>query len=37
MSYSSQLHEKVQTDFNDGFAWYEDKLKGLGYEFVADC
>ena len=35
MSYNYWLHEKVQTDFNEGFAWYEDKLEGLGYEFLA--
>jgi ParE toxin of type II toxin-antitoxin system, parDE len=34
MSYRYWLHEKVQTDFKDGFAWYEDKLEGLGYEFL---
>ena len=34
MSYNYWLHEKVQTDFNEGFAWYEDKLEGLGYEFL---
>ncbi len=35
MNYNYWLHEKVQNDFNEGFAWYEDKLKGLGYEFLA--
>ncbi len=35
MSFSYWLHEKVQTDFNEGFAWYENKLPGLGYEFLA--
>lgn len=34
MSYIYWLHEKVQTDFNDGFAWYEERLEGLGYEFL---
>lgn len=35
MTYSYWLHEKVQADFNEGFAWYEDKLPGLGFEFLA--
>lgn len=34
MSYTYWLHEKVQIDFNDGFAWYEERQKGLGYEFL---
>jgi hypothetical protein len=36
MNYNYWLHEKVQTDFNEGFIWYEEKLKGLGNEFLAD-
>ena len=35
MSYAYWLHEKVQIDFNEGFSWYENKLDGLGYEFLA--
>lgn len=34
MSYTYWLHEKIQTDFNEGFAWYENKKKGLGFEFL---
>lgn len=34
MSYTYWLHEKVQEDINDGFAWYEDRLPGLGHEFL---
>ncbi len=34
MRYSYWLHEKVQIDFNEGFAWYEEKLEGLGYKFL---
>lgn len=34
MSYTYWLHEKIQADFNDGFAWYENKKKGLGFEFL---
>ncbi len=34
MTYGYWLHEKVQIDFNEGFAWYEDKMQGLGYEFL---
>ncbi|MEO6452880.1 MAG: type II toxin-antitoxin system RelE/ParE family toxin [Ginsengibacter sp.] len=35
MNYYYWLHEKVQIDFNEGFAWYENKLEGLGHEFLA--
>lgn len=34
MKYTYWLHEKIQKDLNEGFAWYEDKLKGLGYQFL---
>lgn len=34
MKYSYWLHEKIQEDFNEGFDWYEDKVKGLGHEFL---
>lgn len=34
MTYTYWLHKKIQTDFNDGFAWYEDKREGLGHEFL---
>ena len=34
MTYTYWLHEKIQTDFNEAFAWYEDKQEGLGYEFL---
>ncbi len=36
MSYTYWLHEKVQADFDNGFAWYENKRKGLGDEFLLD-
>src|SRR5437879_1785662 len=35
MNYDYWLHEKIQADINEGFEWYEDKLQGLGYEFLA--
>jgi len=31
MTYTYWLHEKIQPDFNEAFAWYEDKQEGLGY------
>lgn len=34
MIYTYWLHEKIQTDFNEAFTWYEDKQEGLGYEFL---
>lgn len=34
MKYTYWLHGKIQKDLNEGFAWYEDKLKGLGYQFL---
>ena len=34
MSYTYWLHEKVQIDFNEGFEWYEERQKALGYEFL---
>lgn len=34
MIYTYWLHEKIQIDFNEAFAWYEDKQEGLGYEFL---
>ena len=34
MSHTYWLHEKTREDINDGFAWYEDKLPGLGYDFL---
>jgi hypothetical protein len=34
MRYTYWLHEKIQKYLNEGFAWYEDKLEGLGYEFL---
>ncbi len=36
MSYTYWLHEKAQADFDNGFAWYENKRKGLGDEFLLD-
>lgn len=33
MSYNYWLHEKVQTDFNEGFTWYGEKLEGLVMNF----
>ena len=29
MIYTYWLHEKIQTDFNEAFAWYEDKQEGF--------
>ena len=34
MRYTYWLHEKIQKDITEGFAWYEDRLEGLGYEFL---
>jgi plasmid stabilization system protein ParE len=34
MNYSYWLHEKIQSDFNEGYAWYENKRKGLGLDFL---
>lgn len=34
MKYTYWLHEKIQEDINGGFTWYEDKTKGLGFEFL---
>jgi hypothetical protein len=34
MRYTYWLHEKIQKDLTEGFAWYEDSLKGLEYEFL---
>ena len=34
MSYTYWLHEKVQTDFDEAYEWYEDKKTGLGNEFL---
>ena len=34
MKYTYWLHEKIQKDFNESFAWYESKKAGLGYEFM---
>ncbi|HEY5463798.1 MAG TPA: hypothetical protein VIJ95_11125 [Hanamia sp.] len=34
MKYVHWLHEKVQVDFNEGFAWYEERQQGLGFEFL---
>ena len=34
MIYDHWLHEKVQIDINEGFAWYEERQEGLGYKFL---
>ena len=34
MNYTYWLHEKIQTDLNEGFSWYEERKAGLGYEFL---
>jgi len=34
MKYTYWLHGEIQKDLNEGFAWYEDKADGLGYEFL---
>ena len=34
MSYTYVLHPKTKQEISEGFAWYEDKLPGLGYEFL---
>ena len=29
------LHEAVKTDYDEAYAWYEDKLNGLGERFLS--
>jgi len=34
MSYVCRLHPLIQQDFEEAYAWYEDKQKGLGERFL---
>ena len=34
MRYTYWLHEKVQTDLDEGFEWYKEKLEGLGHRYL---
>ena len=34
MSYTYQIHPLVGQDFEEGYAWYEEKQKGLGERFI---
>jgi hypothetical protein len=34
MSCQYSLHPKTKQEMIEGFAWYEDKLTGLGFEFL---
>lgn len=34
MSYAYRLHPLVQQDYNEAYAWYEDRQKGLGERFI---
>jgi uncharacterized protein with ParB-like and HNH nuclease domain len=34
MAYTCRLHPLIQQDYNEAYAWYEDKKKGLGERFM---
>ncbi|MGZ8516749.1 MAG: type II toxin-antitoxin system RelE/ParE family toxin [Chitinophagaceae bacterium] len=34
MSYTCRFHPLTQGDYNEAYAWYEDKLEGLGDRFL---
>jgi len=34
MSYTYQVHPLVGKDFEEGYAWYVEKQKGLGERFI---
>ena len=34
MSYTYQIHPLVEQDFEEGYIWYEERLKGLGEKFI---
>lgn len=34
MRYTYKLHPDIQKDYADAYAWYEDKLAGLGDRFI---
>jgi len=34
MKYSYDVHPLVQYDYDEAYAWYEDRQKGLGERFV---
>jgi hypothetical protein len=34
MSYTYRLHQLTQQDYNEAYAWYEDKQRGQGGRFI---
>ena len=34
MVYTYQIHPLVKQEFDEGYAWYEEKQKGLGERFI---
>jgi hypothetical protein len=34
MSFTYRLHPLIEEDYNEGYAWYEEKQKGLGVRFL---
>lgn len=36
MNYTYRLHPKVAKDYNEGYAWYEEKQVGLGERFLIE-
>ena len=34
MSYTYRLHPLIRQDYDEAYAWYEDKQKGLGERFI---
>jgi plasmid stabilization system protein ParE len=36
MNYTLVFHEKVETDLNEAYNWYEDKQEGLGERFLTE-
>lgn len=34
MSYTYRLHPLTRQDYDEAYAWYEDKQKGLGERFI---
>jgi len=34
MSYTYRLHPLTQKDYDEAYAWYEEKQKGLGERFI---
>jgi len=34
MEYTYRIHPLVELDFEEGYIWYEERLKGLGERFI---